>query len=87
VRGLIAATDFASQDADGAITVLMSGTALHQCHVSARRIASILRSAMLNGRDSASPVEAIVTIAAPRATGSPHSLLACVPEPTTAAAE
>jgi hypothetical protein len=32
-------------------------------------------------------VEAIVRIAAPRATGSPHSLLACVPEPTTAAAE
>jgi hypothetical protein len=87
VRRLIAATDFASQDADGAITVVMSGKALHQCHVSARRIASILRNAMLNERDSASPVEAMVTIAALRATDSPHSLLARVSEPASAAAE
>jgi hypothetical protein len=87
VRRLIAATDFASQDADGAITVVMSDTALHQCHVSARRIASILRNAMLNERDSASPVEAMVTIAALRATDSPHSLLARVTGPASAAAE
>jgi GGDEF domain-containing protein len=87
VRRLIAATDFASQDADGAITVVMSDKALHQCHVSARRIASILRNAMLNERASASPVEAMVTIAALRATDSPQSLLARVSGPASAAAE
>jgi hypothetical protein len=87
VRRLIAATDFASQDADGVITVAMSGTALHQCHVSARRIASLLRNAMLDERGSASPAEAMVTIAALRATDSPHSLLARVSEPASAAAE
>jgi hypothetical protein len=87
VRRLIAATDFASQDADGAITVVMSDRALHQCHVSARRIACILRNAMLNERDSAGPVEAMVTIAALKPTDSPHSLLARVSGPASAAAE
>jgi hypothetical protein len=41
VRRLIATTDFASQDADGAIKVAMSDKALHRCHVSDRRIVSL----------------------------------------------
>lgn len=81
VRRLIGAMDFASQDADGAITVVMAGEALHRCHVIARRIASTLRNAMLNERDSTAPIEAMVTIAALRPTDSPSSLLARVSGP------
>ena len=87
MRRLIAATDFASQDADGAITVVMSGTALHHCHVVARRIASVMRNAMLSDHTSAGPVEAAVTIAALKPTDSPYSLLARVSRPASAAAE
>jgi hypothetical protein len=87
VHRLIAPMDFASQDADGAITVVMSGTALHQCHVIARRIASIMRNATLSDNGAAGPVEAAVTIAALRSTDSPYSLLARVTGPARAAAE
>jgi hypothetical protein len=87
VRRLIGATDFASQDLDGAITVAMSDKALHQCHVIARRIASILRNAMLCERDGGSPLEAMVTLAMLKPTDSPHSLLARVSGPERAAAE
>ena len=87
VRRLIAATDFASQDADRGITVVMSGTALHQCHVAARRIASTMRTSMLAEGARGRPVEAAVTIAALKPTDSPHSLLARVSGPDSAAAE
>jgi hypothetical protein len=65
----------------------MSGTALHQCHVTARRIASTLRNAMLSEGAGGRPVEAAVTIAALKATDSPHSLLARISGPESAAAE
>ena len=87
VGRLIRAGDFASQDADGAITVVMPGAALHQCHVLARRIASVIRSTLLCEHDGGVPVDAMVTIAALRPTDSPHSLLARVSGPERAAAE
>jgi hypothetical protein len=87
VRRLISATDFASQDLDGTITVAMSDKALHQCHVIARRIASILRNAMQCECDGGSPLEAMVTLAMLKPTDSPHSLLARVSGPERAAAE
>jgi hypothetical protein len=86
VSRLIRPGDFASQDADGAITVAMTGTALHQCHVIARRIASIMRNA-LAASDGGRAVEAAVTLAALKPTDSPHSLLARVAGPASAAAE
>jgi hypothetical protein len=87
VRRLIAATDFASQDADGGITVVMSDRALHQCHVVARRIASVMRTAMRAEGAGGRTVEAMVTIGALKPTDSPHSLLARVSGPQSAAAE
>jgi GGDEF domain-containing protein len=87
VSRLIRPGDFASQDADGAVTVVMAGAALHQCHVLARRIASVMRSTLMCEHDGGSPVEAMVTIAALRPTDSPHSLLARVSRPERAAAE
>jgi hypothetical protein len=60
---------------------------LHQCHVAARRIASVIRSTLTSGHAGGVPVEATVTIAALRPTDSPHSLLARVSAPERAAAE
>lgn len=87
VSRLVRPGDFASQDADGAITVVMAGAALHQCHVVARRIASVIRSTLMCEHDGGSPVDAMVTIAALKPTDSPHSLLARVSGPERAAAE
>jgi GGDEF domain-containing protein len=89
VSRLVRPGDCAYQDADGAITVVMAGAALHQCHVIARRIASVIRSTLMCEHDGGSPVEAMVTLAALRPTDSPHSLLARVsgPGPERAAAE
>jgi hypothetical protein len=87
VGRLIRPGDFASQDVDGAITVVMSGAALHQCHVAARRIASVIGSTLMCEHDGGVAVDAEVTIAALRPTDSPHSLLARVSGPERAAAE
>lgn len=87
VSRVIRPGDFAAQDADGAITVVMTDAALQQCHVLARRIASIIRNTLQHGRYGGAPVEAMVTIAALRPTDSPHSLLARVSGPERAAAE
>jgi GGDEF domain-containing protein len=87
VSRLIRPGDFAAQDVDGAITVVMAGAALHQCHVAARRIASVIRNTLMCEYDGGSPVDATVTIAALRPTDSPHSLLARVSRPERAAAE
>jgi len=85
---LIRAADFACQSEDGAITVVMAESALHHAHVIARRIASVMRHTMLdNERAEGSCMEATVTLASLKPTDSPHSLLARVSEPTTAAAE
>src|SRR5215471_18119933 len=85
---LIRAADFACQSEDGAITVVMAESALHHAHVIARRIASVMRHIMLdNERADGSRMEATVTLASLKPTDSPHSLLARVSEPTTAAAE
>jgi hypothetical protein len=86
VSRLIGAADIACQARDGAITVAMTASALHQCHVIARRIASTLRQAMLE-REDGRHVEAMVTLASLKSTDSPQSLLARVSEPTGAAAE
>ena len=88
VNRLIRSTDFACQTEDGAITVVMTASALHHAHVLARRIASVLRHAMLdNERADGSGLEATVTLAVLKQTDSPQSLLARVSEPATAAAE
>src|SRR5215467_6326556 len=87
VGRLIRPGDFASQDADGAVTVVMADAALQQCHVHARRIASVIRNTLMYEHDGGLPVEAMVTIAALRPTDSPHSLLARVSGPERAAAE
>jgi len=88
VSRLIRAADFACQTPDGAITVVMTSSALHHCHVIARRIASVMRQAMFEReREDGSRMEAMVTLAALKSTDSPQSLLARVSEPATAAAE
>jgi GGDEF domain-containing protein len=88
VSRLIRAADFACQTPDGAITVVMTSSALHHCHVTARRIASVMRQAMFEReREGGSRMEAMVTLAALKSTDSPQSLLARVSEPATAAAE
>jgi hypothetical protein len=85
---LVRAADFACQSDDGAITVVMAESALHHAHVIARRIASVMRHAMLdNERADGSRMEATVTLASLKSTDSPHSLLARVSEPATTAAE
>jgi GGDEF domain-containing protein len=88
VSRLIRAPDFACQTPDDAITVVMSESALHHCHVVARRIASVMRQTMFEReRDDGSRIEATVTIAALKSTDSPQSLLARVSAHATAAAE
>jgi len=85
---LIGAADFACQTPDGAITVVMTSSALHQCHVIARRIASVMRQTVFeHERQDGSRKEAMVTLASLKPTDSPQSLLARVSEPATAAAE
>jgi hypothetical protein len=86
VSRLIRSADFACQNPDGAITVVMTGSALHHCHVIARRIASIMRQTMLE-REDGSRMEAMVTLASLKPTDSPQSLLARVSGPAIAAAE
>jgi GGDEF domain-containing protein len=87
VSRLIRPGDFAAQDVGGAVTVVMADAALHQCHVAARRIASVIRSTLMCEHDGGVAVDAEVTIAALRPTDSPHSLLARVTGPERAAAE
>jgi GGDEF domain-containing protein len=86
LRRLIRTADFACQTPDGAITVVMPSSALHQCHVIARRIASVMRQTMYE-REREDGMKAMVTLAALKSTDSPQSLLARVSEPATAAAE
>lgn len=87
VGRLIRPGDFTAQDVDGAITVVMAGAALPQCHVAARRIASVVRSTLMCEHDGGAPVDATVTIATLRPTDSPHSIMARVSGPERAAAE
>jgi len=88
VSRLIRAPDFACQAPDGAITVVMTESALHHCHVIARRMASVMRQTMFeHDRDDGRRMEAMVTIAALKSTDSPQSLLTRVSEHATAAAE
>lgn len=78
VTRLIRRGDFAARDADGAVTVVMADAALHQCHVAARRIASVIRSTLVDEHDGGQAVDTTVTIAALRPTDSAHSLLSRV---------
>jgi GGDEF domain-containing protein len=88
VSRLIRAADFACQTEEGAITVVMAESALRHSHVIARRIASVMRRTMLDREsEDGSRVDAMVTLASLKATDTPHSLLARVSEPATAAAE
>ena len=88
VSRLIRAADIARQTPDGAITVAMTGSALHHCHVVARRIASILRQTMFEReREDGGRTEAMVTLASLKSTDTPQSLLARVSESAIAAAE
>jgi hypothetical protein len=88
VSRLIRTADFACQTEDGAITVVITEQALRHSHVIARRIASVLRHTMLDReRQDGSRIEAMVTLASLKSTDTPHSLLARVSEPATAAAE
>ena len=88
VSRLIRAADFACQTEDGAITVVMTESALRHSHVIARRIASVMRHTMLDReREGGSRMDAMVTLASLKSTDTPQSLLARVSEPATAAAE
>ena len=88
VSRLIRAADFACQTEDGAITVVMTESALHHSHVVARRIASVMRQTMLDSeRADGSGMEATVTLASLKSTDSWQSLLARVSEPVIMAAE
>src|SRR6266849_20855 len=88
VSRLIRSADFACQTPEGAITAVMTSSALHHCHVIARRIASVMRQTMFEReRQDGSRMEAMVTLAALKSTDSPQSLLARVSEPATAAAQ
>ena len=88
VSRLIRTADFACQTEDGAITVVMTESALRHSHVIARRIASVMRHTMLDReRQDGSRTEAMVTLASLKSTDTPQSLLARVSEPATAAAE
>jgi GGDEF domain-containing protein len=88
VSRFIRAADIACQTPDGAITVAMTSSALHHCHVVARRIASVLRQTLFEReREGSGRTEAMVTLASLKSTDSPQSLLARVSEPATAAAE
>ena len=88
VSRLIRAADFACQAEDGAITVVMTESALRHSHVIARRIASVMRHTMLDReREGGSHMDAMVTLASLKSTDTPQSLLARVSEPATAAAE
>jgi hypothetical protein len=85
---LIRAADFASQAADGAITVVFTESALRHTHVIVRRIASVMRHTMLDSeREDGTRIEAMVTLASLKATDTPQSLIARVSERTTQAAE
>jgi len=86
VSRLIGAADFACQSEDGAITMVMTESALRHSHVVARRIASVMRHTMLEGECvGGHRIEA--TLASLKATDSPQSLLARVSEPVAAAAK
>jgi hypothetical protein len=88
VGRLIRAADFACQTEDGAITVVMTESALHHSHVTARRIASVMRQTMLDSeRADGGGMEATVTLASLKSTDSWQSLLARVCEPAIMAAE
>ena len=88
VSRLIRSTDFACQDADGAITVVFAEAALRHSHVIARRIASVMRHTMLDHeRADGSRIDAMVTLASLKSTDTPQSLLARVTESATVAAE
>jgi len=88
VSRLIRAPNFACQTRDGAITVVMTQSALHHCHVIARRIASVMQQTTFEQeRHDGGRMEAMVTIAALKSTDSPQSLLARVSEHAMAAAE
>ncbi len=88
VSRLIRAADFACETADGAIMVVMTESALHHCHVIARRIASVLRHTMFDREcEDGGRMEAMVTLASLKSTDSPQSLLARVSAPAAAAAE
>jgi hypothetical protein len=88
VSRLIRAADIACQTPDGAITVVMTASALHHCHVIARRMAGVLRQTMFeHEREDGGRPEAMVTLASLKSTDSPQSLLARVSEPARVAAE
>jgi hypothetical protein len=88
VSRLIRPADCACQTPDGAITVVMTESALHHCHVIARRIASIMRQTMFEPEcEGGSRMDAMVTLASLKSTDSPQSLLARISPPVTTAAE
>jgi GGDEF domain-containing protein len=85
ISRLIRTVDFACQGEDGSITVVFAESALRNAHVSARRIASVMRHTVLDGeQQDRDRVEATVTLAALKATDTPESLLARVSEEPTA---
>jgi hypothetical protein len=88
VSRLIRTADLACQTPDGAITVVMTGSALHQSHVVARRIASIMQQTLFeHERQDRGRMEAMVTLASLKPTDSPQSLMARVSGPASTAAE
>jgi hypothetical protein len=87
VSRLIRAVDFACQDDDGAIIVVFAESPLRHAHVITRRIAAVMRHAVLDPERSRPRPQAMVTLACLKATDTAQSLVERVCERTATAAE
>jgi hypothetical protein len=89
VSRLVRSVDFACRASDGSILIVFSGSGLHQAHVVARRIASVLKHTMLlseNAGGAQVRIDPAVTLTALKSSDTVESLLARVSEPTPVAA-
>jgi len=87
VSRLIRAVDFACQEDDGAIIVVFAESALRHAHVITRRIAAVMRHAVLEPERSRPLPQAMVTLACLKAADTAQSLVERVCERTATAAE
>jgi len=75
VTRLVRAIDFATRDDDGAILIAFTQTDLRSAHVVARRIAGLLKTAMLTPHRAHAEVTANVTLATLKAGDTPDTLM------------
>ena len=72
--------DFACQEADKSIFTVLTETDLRSAHVVARRIASVLKNAMLTADGKRGGVDAALTLATLKPSDNIESLVARVAE-------